>query len=164
MGLGDSLTATPAMEGIFSQGVLAGKTGRIVEAASKAGVNPNLFAAVIAHETGRGTSNAIQAYNNPAGIMDPQTKWTKLKKFQSLDDGLLYSAKNLKRRLDQVGGDIEKLANIYAPVGAQNDPRGLNSGWLSGVNKLYSELVPTGTPLVTLGLGNTQQQAPLAGK
>jgi hypothetical protein len=118
-----------------------------------------LFAAVIAHETGRGTSNAIQNYNNPAGIMDPSTKWTKLKKFESLDDGLIYSAKNLKRRLDQVGGDIGKLANVYAPKGADNDPQGLNAGWLNGVNSIYSELAAKETPLATTAQGSTQ--APL---
>ena len=164
MGLGDKTTATPKMEGIFSQGILAGKTGRIVEAASKAGINPNLFAAVIAHETGRGTSNAIQNYNNPAGIMDPKTKWTKLKKFGSLDDGLLYSAKNLKRRLDQVGGDIRKLADVYAPKGADNDPKGLNANWLTGVNKLYSELAANGMLLETVGQDNTQEQVPVAAR
>jgi hypothetical protein len=73
--------------------------------------------------------------------MDPKSKWTKLKKFDSLDEGLLYSAKNLKRRLDQVGGDIESLAKVYAPVGASNDPTNLNSNWSNGVTKFYNMFV-----------------------
>jgi hypothetical protein len=96
--------------------------------------------------------------------MDPRTKWTKLKKFDSLEDGLLYSAKNLKRRLDQVGGDIGKLADVYAPKGADNDPRGLNAGWLTGVNKLYSELATSGMLLGTVEQDNTQKQVPVAAK
>lgn len=147
MGLGTDSRGTQKLEKVFTKGALAGKTGMIVQAASAAGISPDLFAAVIAHETGRGTSNAIQNYNNPAGIMDPQTKWTKLKKFKSLDAGLLYSARNLKRRLDQVGGSLEKLADIYAPKGAENDPSGLNSNWLAGVNKFYGEFVTKPNPV-----------------
>lgn len=155
MGMGAESRSSNNLEGLFSKGALAGKTGLIVDAASKAGIDPNLFAAVIAHETGRGTSNAIMNYNNPAGIMDPKTKWTKLKRFDSLADGLLYSAKNLKRRYDQAGGDMAKLASIYAPVGAANDPTGLNANWTSGVNKFYSSLGATGTPVASAASGST---------
>ena len=146
MGLGTQSPGDQKLQTLFGKGALAGKTGLIVQAASTAGISPELFAAVIAHETGRGTSNAIQNYNNPAGIMDPKSKWTKLKKFDSLGEGLLYSAKNLKRRLDQVGGNVDKLADVYAPKGAANDPSGLNNNWLSGVNKFYSELVTKPNP------------------
>lgn len=141
MGLGDQGGSSNKLEDVFSQGALAGRTSHIVDAAARAGIDPNLFAAVIAHETGRGTSNAVQNYYNPAGIMDPQTKWTKLKKFNSLDEGLDYSAKNLKRRIDQVGGDVESLAKVYAPVGANNDPKNLNSNWSNGVTKFYNMFV-----------------------
>lgn len=141
MGLGDQSGGSNKLEDVFSQGALAGQTSQIVNAAARAGIDPNLFAAVIAHETGRGTSNAVQNYYNPAGIMDPQTKWTKLKKFNSLDEGLDYSAKNLKRRIDQVGGDVASLAKVYAPVGANNDPKNLNSNWSEGVTKFYNMFV-----------------------
>jgi hypothetical protein len=164
MGLGAQSPGDQKLQTLFGKGALSGKTGLIVQAASTAGINPELFAAVIAHETGRGTSNAIQNYNNPAGIMDPKTKWTKLKKFDSLGEGLLYSAKNLKRRLDQVGGDVDKLAEVYAPKGAANDPTGLNNNWLSGVNKFYSELAAKETPSGSVEQGNKQQQAVVAGK
>lgn len=155
MGMGSASRSSNKMEGLFNKGALAGKTGLIVDAAAKAGIDPNLFAAVIAHETGRGTSNAIMNYNNPAGIMDPKTKWTKLKRFDTLSDGLLYSAKNLRRRYDQAGGDLAKLASIYAPVGAENDPTGLNANWTSGVNKFYSSLAATEMPVASPASGNT---------
>ena len=164
MGLGTQSPGDQKLQTLFGKGALAGKTGLIVQAASTAGISPELFAAVIAHETGRGTSNAILNYNNPAGIMDPRTKWTKLKKFDSLGEGLLYSAKNLKRRLDQVGGNVDKLAEIYAPKGAANDPTGLNNNWLSGVNKFYSELATKETPLEKVEQDSTQEQAVVAGK
>ena len=155
MGMGAESRSSNKMEGVFGKGALAGKTGLVVEAAKSAGIDPNLFAAVIAHETGFGTSNAIRNYNNPAGIMDPKTKWTKLKKFETLSDGLNYSAKNLRRRLDQAGGDMAKLASIYAPVGADNDPTNLNANWAVGVNKIYSALAATETPEATPALDST---------
>ncbi len=140
MGLGSENPGLAKLEGLFSRGALKGKAGMVVEKAINNGIDPKLFAAIIAHETGSGTSNAIINYNNPAGIMDPKTKWTKLKRFGSLSEGLDYSAKNLKRRLDQTGGDIGKLASIYAPVGAENDPTNLNANWQSGVSKFYNLL------------------------
>ena len=77
--------------------------------------------------------------------MDPKTKWTKLKRFGTLSEGLDYSAKNLKRRLDQTGGDMDKLAAVYAPVGAENDPTNLNANWKSGVSKFYNLLAANET-------------------
>lgn len=155
MGLGSENPGFLKLENLFNKGALKGKAGMVVEAAIDNGIDPNLFAAVIAHETGRGTSNAIMNYNNPAGIMDPKTKWTKLKKFETLSDGLEYSAKNLKRRLDQVGGDVRKLADVYAPKGAENDPNNLNAHWLDGINKFYSLLATTEKPAASPALDST---------
>lgn len=140
MGLGSENPGFAKLEALFSTGALKGKAGLIVQTALDNGVDPKLFASIIAHETGRGTSNAVNNYNNPAGIMDPKTKWMRLKKFDSMEEGLTYSAKNLKRRLDQVGGDVERLAGIYAPVGSENDPTGLNKNWSSGVQKFMDLL------------------------
>ena len=140
MGLGSENPGLSKLESLFSRGALKGKAGMVVEKAIDNGIDPKLFAAIIAHETGSGTSNAIINYNNPAGIMDPKTKWTKLKRFGSLSEGLDYSAKNLKRRLDQTGGDLAKLASVYAPFGAENDPTNLNANWQSGVSKFYNLL------------------------
>jgi hypothetical protein len=75
--------------------------------------------------------------------MDPKTNWSKLKKFGSLEEGLSYSAKNLRRRVDESGGNFAKLAQIYAPAGAENDPKGLNAAWSSGVSKFYNLLAPS---------------------
>lgn len=145
MGLGSENPGLAKLESLFSRGALKGKAGMVIEKAIDNGIDPKLFAAVIAHETGSGTSNAIINYNNPAGIMDPKTKWTKLKRFGTLSEGLDYSAKNLKRRLDQTGGDMDKLAAVYAPVGAENDPNNLNAYWKSGVSKFYNLLATNET-------------------
>ena len=81
-----------------------------------------------------------------------------------MGEGLLYSDKNLKRRLDQVGGDVDKLADVYAPKGAANDPTGLNNNWLSGVNKFYSELAAKETPLANVEQGSKPELASTAAK
>ena len=38
------------------------------------------------------------------------------------------------------GGTIEGMAKSYAPVGAANDPGGLNAGWPAGVRRFSSQL------------------------
>lgn len=40
---------------------------------------------------------------------------------------------------------IQHLGNKYAPVGADNDPKGLNKNWVSNVQNLYSEQVKMGS-------------------
>lgn len=157
MGLGSENSSTSKLESVFSRGALKGKTGMVVEAAIQNNVDPKLFAAVVAHETGGGTSNAIINYNNPAGIMDPQTKWMKLKKFGSLQEGLDYSARNLRRRVEQTGGDLDKLAMVYAPPKAKNDPKGLNANWKAGVSKFYNLFGASETPEETVSPDNTQE-------
>lgn len=149
MGLGSENPGFLKLESLFDKGALKGKAGMVVETALANNLDPKLFAAIIAHETGRGTSSAIRNYNNPAGIMDPASKWTKLKRFETLSDGLDYSAKNLRRRMDQVGGDLEKLAKVYAPIGAENDPNNLNANWLTGVSKFYNLLEAKETPVAS---------------
>ena len=146
MGLGAENPGMRKLDDLFAKGALKGKAGAIVETALRNNVDPKLFAAVIAHETGRGTSNLVKSYNNPAGIMDPKHKWMKPMVFRTLQDGLEYSAKNLGRRLDETGGNMEGLQKAYAPLNAPNDPKGLNRNWLQGVNKFYNLLEAKETP------------------
>jgi len=91
MGLGTENPGMRKLENLFEKGALKGKAGAIVETALRNDVDPKLFAAVIAHETGRGTSNFVKAYNNPAGIMDPKHKWMKPMVFRKLKRQLYLS-------------------------------------------------------------------------
>jgi hypothetical protein len=93
------------------------------------------------HETGRGTSEAVRASNNPGGMMDPQTDWSTVKKFASLDEGIDAMAKNLKEKyINQGLTTIEGIQTKYAPIGAANDPRGLNKDWVADVTTFYKQL------------------------
>lgn len=124
----------------YLKGVLANKGDMLASIAEKEGIDPALFGAIISMETGYGTSNAIKNHNNPAGIMDPAANWMKLKTFSSLEEGLTYSAHNLKTNyIDKGLTTIPQIGAKYCPVGAANDPTGMNSGWIPGVTDLYKK-------------------------
>lgn len=143
------------LEQLFGKGALRGKAGKIVEEALAAGVEPRLLAAVIAHETGKGTSDAVLTRNNPGGIMDWENEWKTIRSFPNLDEGIKYTARNLRRRFKDSEGNMAKLKELYAPDKAENDPKGLNKYWLDGVNKFYNYLGPTETQPENIELGNS---------
>ncbi len=124
----------------FNKGVLAGKGAMIASIAEKNGLDPNLLAAIMANETGWGTSNAIRNHNNPGGMMDPATNWSKIKTYSTLEEGINAVASNLKRNyIDQGLTTISTIGAKYCPVGAANDPNGLNSNWVPGVTSVYND-------------------------
>ncbi len=124
----------------FNKGILAGKGAMIASIAEKNGLDPNLLAAIMANETGWGTSNAIVNHNNPGGMMDPTTNWSKIKTYSSLEEGINAVASNLKRNyIDQGLTTIGSIGAKYCPVGAANDPNGLNSNWVPGVTSVYND-------------------------
>ncbi|WP_258389613.1 glucosaminidase domain-containing protein [Paenibacillus spongiae] len=114
-------------------------TGSAFEAAGKKyGVDPILLAAIAMHETGNGTSSAVKGKNNVGGMMRRKGG---LMEFGSLDEGIDAMASNLKRLyIDQGLTTIEQIQRKYAPVGAANDPTGLNKNWVNGVTKFYNML------------------------
>ncbi len=137
----------------FKQGVLADKGAFIEEVCAKYGVDPYLATSIMVNETGWGTSNAIKNHNNPGGYMDSATNWSTIKTFDTLEDGIEAVVKNLsKNYLNQGRTTIASIGDKYCPVGAANDPTGLNSGWIPGVTKIYNELAGTNIdPYTDLG-------------
>ncbi len=122
-------------------GVFAGRGQAFVDAAQRHGLDPNLLAAIAIHETGNGTSNAVRNHNNPGGLMDPRTRWSTLQRFSSLDAGIDAMARNLKRGyINQGLTSIPQIGRKYAPVGAANDPGGLNRHWITNVTRLFNQL------------------------
>ena len=123
------------------KGALAGKGDIIVGAAQKYGLDPALLAAIMALETGRGTSSAVNNKNNPGGLMDPASNWMKLQSFSSIEEGIDAMAKNLKNGyIDKGLTTIAQIGNKYCPVGAANDPNGTNAGWIPSVTSIYNQL------------------------
>jgi Protein of unknown function (DUF719). len=61
--------------------------------------------------------------------------------FDSIDAGIESMIRNLSRNYISQGlTTIEQISKKYAPVGASNDPSGLNKNWVNGVTKIYNQL------------------------
>lgn len=122
-------------------GVLSDYGDDIIELSQEKGIDPILFGAIALHETGYGTSNGVVEKNNPGGLMDPATDWQTLQRFPTLKDGLEAMAVTLYNRIIVDGlVTIEQLGEVYAPIGAENDPNNLNKHWIPTMKKLTANL------------------------
>lgn len=132
-------------EGLFSRkfnsaGIFTGKSQIFINIAHEYQIDPVLMASIIFLETGSGTSSAVVNYNNPGGLMNPETNWATLLKFNTLEDGLRSTGKTLNRLIHKGGLiTINDLGSVYAPIGAANDPTNLNKNWAPNVTKFVNE-------------------------
>ena len=95
-----------------------------------------MIVAISKHETGNWTSRAFKNKNNFGGVMCN----TGLKQYSSLEEGLNGFVNLLKNRYFNRGLDtVDKIGAVYCPVGASNDPNGLNQHWIPNVTKYYNE-------------------------
>ena len=97
-----------------------------------------LVVAISRHETGNWTSPAFKNKNNFGGMMCK----TGLATYKSFDEGLDKFTTLLNDYYFTKGRNtIEKIGAIYCPVGATNDPNGLNKNWIPRVTQYYNEYV-----------------------
>lgn len=141
-------------EDVFNNaGVFTGKKQAFLDAAEKSGIDPVLLIAIAMNETGWGTSSAVVNKNNPGGIMVPGGG---LRVFSTIEEGIDYMASNLYRNYIAKGiVTIPEIGAKYAPIGATNDPSGMNVSWvptvtaitvkLGGLTKNCSSEMATGT-------------------
>lgn len=112
---------------------------RIEKKAIKMGMTKEqakMSVSISAWETGKWTSSAYHNKNNIGGMMCKSGLIT----YNSLDEGIEAFLKNLKNNYFDIGLDtFDKIQKKYCPIGAKNDPTGLNKNWLNGVNKMYEE-------------------------
>ena len=120
---------------------------KIKEVAMLYGIDWKLSIAIARHECGyqdgEYLSNAYKNKNNVGGMMyyDSTTKTSKLMKFETIDAGIEAYISNLKRNYFDLGLDtIAEIQPKYAPIGAANDPYGLNNVWQIGVKSYLSQL------------------------
>ena len=108
------------------------------EAGQQYGIDPRVLMAISMHETGGGTSSAFRNKRNAMGVSDatgpisfedPAESIQRMARVLSSEKGPYRNATTLA-----------EIAAIYAPVGAGNDPRGLNKHWLAGVSKYLRQL------------------------
>ncbi|WEG11240.1 glucosaminidase domain-containing protein [Pullulanibacillus sp. KACC 23026] len=135
-----SLAFQPSDPGKMNQlldGKLAGMGAVFVQAGQTYNVDPALLMAISQHETGNGTSNAAKEKNNVAGMMGSNG----LKSYSSVSDSIMDMAQNLSS--NYLGKGLTSIGQIgakYAPVGASNDPTGLNNYWVTDVTKNYQTI------------------------
>lgn len=119
------------------KGKLSGTGEIFVRAGKHYNIDPTLLAAVAMHETGNGKSRAAQEKNNVAGMMGANG----LKSYASVEDSIMDMARNLsKNYLNKGLSNISQIGAKYAPIGASNDPTGLNNHWVTGVTKYMNQL------------------------
>ena len=118
-------------------GGLAPYYDTFVDAAQVNGLDPKLLMAIAMHETGRGTSSAFRNKKNAMGVSDAKGP----RSFTSVEASIYYMADQLRR--NYIGKGLRSVAQIgakYAPIGAGNDPGGLNRHWVAGVTQYMNEL------------------------
>lgn len=100
-------------------------------------VDPALLVAISQHETGNGKSQSANVKNNIAGMMGTSG----LKSYPSVEASIMDMARNISSNYLGKGlSNISKIGAKYAPIGATNDPTGLNNHWVSGVTQYYNQL------------------------
>lgn len=105
------------------------------------GIDYKIALAISMWETGDFTSAAFRNRNNVGGMMFWNGTRSELRTYETLQDGVIAFIKNLKTRYFDNGLDtLEEIQPIYCPVGAANDPNGLNNYWLSGTTRIYENL------------------------
>lgn len=118
-------------------GKLKGMGETFVRAGKRFNMNPALLSAIAQHETGNGKSRAANEKNNIAGMMGAYG----LKSYASIEDSIMDMARNLSKNYLGTGlSSISKIGAKYAPVGAENDPTGLNNHWVNGVTKYFESI------------------------
>lgn len=109
------------------------------------GLNQNqalLVVSISRHETGNWTSKAFKNNNNFGGIMTNNA--TQIKNYETYENGLTDFVSILKKYYFDLGlNTIEQIGAKYCPVGAKNDPNGLNKNWVNGVSTFYNNYLLT---------------------
>lgn len=113
---------------------LAKYTGAIWRAGRKYGVDPRLLVAISGQETGFGTYRPGARIHNAWG-------WGPHIQFGSWQEAIDTVARGLRNGyLDQGLTTVGQIGAKWAPVGAANDPNGLNNSWVQGVTRILNEM------------------------
>lgn len=96
-----------------------------------------LVVAISKHETGNWTSSLYKENNNFGGIYNSKDK--KFYSYESNEKGLQAFVNLLKNNYFGKGlNTIEEIGAKYCPVGASNDPKGINQHWVPKVTQYYN--------------------------
>ena len=131
----------------YMGGALAAHYDTFMAAAKENNLDPKLLIAIAMNESARGTSYAARTRHNlfgrwDANAINPRTGARGYHKYyRDADESIRDIARHLRKEyLDKGYTSIETIARKYAPVGAENDPGGLNGGWPEAVGRFYQQL------------------------
>ena len=120
------------------------------QAGQKWNVNPALMMAIAYQESKFGTAgDEGMVAKNPFG-------WGPHQKFDSWEESIWYVTEKMRQNYLNKGFDtIEKIQKKYCPVGASNNPNGLNENWLDGVNKSFNDILSNIPELRVVAVGKS---------
>lgn len=112
---------------------LVGLGASMVAGASGSGLDPRLLAAIALQETSLGTAGGGPAVHNPFGLGPGLA-------FPNWAAAIALAVRTLAGMHAAGAQTIDQIAAHWAPVGATNDPTGLNANWVGGVSAAYAAL------------------------
>jgi hypothetical protein len=113
---------------------LAGEGEAFVAEGLAAGLDPRALVAIAAHETLLETYAPAQAIRNPFGL---GPGW----RFESERAAIAGAAGTLAAYyLPEGRVTLDAIGPKWAPIGAANDPTGLNASWTAGVGAYYAAM------------------------
>jgi hypothetical protein len=119
------------------KGKLTNKGAVFLLASNENGLDVFRQVAIAAHETNFGRSSYMMTHNNVGGMIGNSGKFMR---FGSVDESIWYHARLLKRYKDNGRETLTDIQPMYCPVGAKNDPAGINIHWLPNTIKIYNQL------------------------
>ena len=130
---------------------LQGEGATFVTESRAAGIDPRALVAIAAHETMLETYGPSQAINNAFGL---GPGWA----FASERDAIARAARTLATLyLPEGRTTMGAIGAKWAPLGAANDPTGLNQNWTRGVGTYFAAM--GGNPDVPI-LASAQEASP----
>jgi murein DD-endopeptidase MepM/ murein hydrolase activator NlpD len=117
------------------------KVDYIVKRCEENDIDPYFLVAIATNESRLGTYRRTAAKKNPFGLMDPATGSREVLNCPSWEYAIDWvTRKTMPPKRNAGLKTIGQLATVYAPVGAGNDPNGLNAGWPAAVCKFASAI------------------------
>lgn len=114
---------------------LAGQGAAFVAHAGSVGLDPRALVAISGAESSFATYGPSQLIHNPFGLGPHRV-------YPSWEESIGAAARNLGGHLYLGAGrvTIGQISGTWAPIGAANDPTGVNGNWTRNVSRYYAEM------------------------
>ena len=113
---------------------LVGLGAVFVREGERNGIDPRALVAIAMHESVLGTAGSGASIHNAFG-------WGPAIAFASWQANIATVARGLAQGYIARGRDtLAEIQPVWAPLGAANDPTGLNSAWTDAVGRYYEDM------------------------